>query len=298
MANLERTNEWKIVGTLIGVEQKGDVNKRNGHNWVSITATVKSVLNDVENKFKVRFFTTDTKANGEKNKRYDRYLNLERDFKGHKVERTGTIAENRFIGRDGQRHTSNQLNGKFVHATSDSTADAATFSVGGFLVATPAEKRNKDNELYGYRVEIGQANYQGDNRQDIILDIDPKDTIVLNGINNYKIGDTIVRNGRRSSIEKTITVEDKVAFGEPIVRTFTSHSNNYFITGGKTPITNEEDGRYSSETIHALVAAYKAAKALFQQEHSGDKVGTDADNAAVAETKAPARATVAQSSLI
>ena len=284
MANLERTNEWKIVGTLIGVEQKCGVSKRNGHNWVSITATVKSVLNDVENKFKVRFFTTDTKANGEKNKRYDQYLNLERDFKGHKVERTGTIAENRFMGRDGQRHTSNQLNGKFVHATSDSTVDAATFSVGGFLVATPAEKRNKDNELYGYRVEIGQANYQGDNRQDIILDIDPKDTIV--------------RNGRRSSIEKTTTVEDKVAFGEPIVRTFTSHSNNYFITGGKTPITNEEDGRYSSETIHALVAAYKAAKALFQQEHSGDKVGTDADNAAVAETKAPARATVAQSSLI
>ena len=279
MANLERTNEWKIVGTLIGVEQKCGVSKRNGHNWVSIVATVKSVLNDVENKFKVRFFAADTKANGEKNKRYDQYLNLERDFKGHKIERTGTIAENRFIGRDGQRHTSNQLNGKFRNIASDSKADAATFSVGGFLVATPAEKRNKDNELYGYRVEIGQANYQGDNRQDIILDIDPKDTIVLNGINNYKIGDTIVRNGRRSSIETTTTVEDKVAFGEPIVRTFTNHSNHYFITGGKAPITNEEDGRYSSETIHALVAAYKAAKALFQQEHSGDKVATNATNA-------------------
>nr|DAF79914.1 MAG TPA: hypothetical protein [Caudoviricetes sp.] len=295
MANLESTNEWKIVGTLIGVEQKCGVSKRNGHNWISITATVKAVLNDVENTFKVRFFTTDTKANGEKNKRYDKYLNLEHDFKGRKVERTGSIAENRFMGRDGQRHTSNQLNGKFRNITSDSKADEATFSVGGFLVATPAERRNKDNELYGYRVEIGQANYKGDNRQDIVLDIDPKDTIVLNGINNYKIGDTIIRNGRRSSVEKTNTVEEKVAFGEPIVRTFTSHFNNYFITGGKAPITNEADGRYSSETIHALIAAYKASKALFQQEHSGEKA---AEDETVAESKAPARPVATQSSLI
>lgn len=289
-----QTNNFHVVGSLISVDSKTGTFKQNGHNYINVTATIKSVINGQDNIFKVRFFSSDTKADGTPNKIFNVYNSLEKNYKGHRISIDGSIRDNRFVGKDGQMHASQSLEGKWINAAGESEVDEATWSVGGFVAKDLEEKTNKNNEIYRYDLTIGQSNYKGDNMSLFTFHIAPGDNVILNGVRKYKVGDTITLNGKLNFIETIAVVEDKNnAFGEPITKTFVNHNNNYFITGGTNPITDAADpDKYSNQVITTLVAAYKASGVEIQQKASASKA------AAPVETNEAPKPSVRQTSLI
>jgi hypothetical protein len=290
-----KTNSFHVVGTLIDVVSKKGSFKANGHNYINATATIKSVINGQDNIYKVRFFSSDVKADGTPNKLYSVYEGLEGNYKGHRVEIDGTIRDNRFVGKDGQMHAGQTLEGKWISAASESKMDEGTWTIGGFVARDIEEKTNKNNEVYRYDFAIGQANYKEDNMSLFTLHIAPGDNVILNGVRKYKVGDTVTLNGRLNFIETTAVVEDKNnAFGEPVTKTFINHNNNFFITSGSNPITDSSDpDKYNNQVIGTLVAAYKASGVEIQQ-----KAASNANSAAAVETNEASKPSVRQTSLI
>lgn len=289
-----QTNNFHVVGSLISVDSKTGTFKQNGHNYINVTATIKSVINGQDNIFKIRFFSSDTKADGTPNKMFNIYNSLEKNYKDRRVVIDGSIRDNRFVGKDGQMHASQSLEGKWISAAGESEVDEGTWSVGGFVAKDLEEKTNKNNEIYRYDFTIGQSNYKGDNMSLFTFHIAPGDNVILNGVRKYKVGDTITLNGKLNFIETIAVVEDKNnAFGEPITKTFVNHNNNYFITGGTNPITDAADqDKYSNQVITSLVAAYKASGVEIQQKASASKA------AAPVETNDAPKPSVRQTSLI
>ena len=289
-----QTNNFHVVGSLISVDSKTGTFKQNGHNYINVTATVKSVINGQDNIFKIRFFSSDTKADGTPNKMFNIYNSLEKNYKDRRVVIDGSIRDNRFVGKDGQMHASQSLEGKWISAAEEFEVDEGTWSVGGFVAKDLEEKTNKNNEIYRYDFTIGQSNYKGDNMSLFTFHIAPGDNVILNGVRKYKVGDTITLNGKLNFIETIAVVEDKNnAFGEPITKTFVNHNNNYFITGGTNPITDAADqDKYSNQVITSLVAAYKASGVEIQQKASSSKA------AAPVETNEAPKPSVRQTSLI
>jgi hypothetical protein len=289
-----KTNSFHVVGTLVDVVSKTGTFKQNGHNYINATATIKSTIEGQENIYKVRFFSSDVKADGTPNKLYSVYSSLESNFKGHRVSIDGSIRENRFVGKDGQIHSGQSLEGKWISAANESNMDEGTWSIAGFVVKDVAEKTNKNNEIYRYDFAIGQANYKEDNMSMFTLHIAPGNNVILNGVRKYNVGDTISLDGKLNFIETVSTVEDNSnAFGEPLVKTYINHNNNFFITRGSNPITDPADAdKYSSQQINALVAAYKAATVELQQKSETSK------SSAAAEVNEAPKPTARQASLI
>lgn len=289
-----QTNKFHVVGSLISVDSKAGTFKQNGHNYITVTATVKSVINGQDNIFKIRFFSSDTKADGTPNKIFNVYSSLEKNYKDRRISVDGSIRDNRFVGKDGQMRASQSLEGKWINAAEESEVDEATWSVGGFVAKDLEEKTNKNNEIYRYDFTLGQSNYKGDNMSLFTFHIAPGDNVILNGVRKYKVGDTITLNGKLNFIETIAVVEDKNnAFGDPVTKTFVNHNNNYFITGGTNPITDAADpNKYTNQVITSLVAAYKASGVEIQQKASTSKA------AAPVETNEAPKPSVRQTSLI
>ena len=290
-----QTNKFHVVGSLISVNSKVGTFKQNGHNFIDVTATVKSVINGQDNIFKIKFFSSDTKADGTKNKMFNVYSSLEKNYKDRRISVDGSIKEDRFVSdKDNQMHTFQHLEGKWINAAGESEVDEATWSVGGFVAKDLEEKTNKNNEIYRYDFTLGQSNYKGDNMSLFTFHIAPGDNVILNGIRKYKVGDTITLNGKLNFIETIAVVEDKNnAFGDPVTKTFVNHNNSYFITGGTNPITDATDpNKYTNQVITSLVAAYKASGVEIQQKASTSKT------TAPVETNEAPKPSVRQTSLI
>lgn len=289
------TNSFHVVGTLVSVDSKIGTFKQNGHNYINATATVKSNINGQDNIFKIRFFSSDTKQDGTPNKMFNAYSSLEKNYKDRRISIDGSIRDNRFVGKDGQMHASQSLEGKWVNAAGESEIDEATWTLGGFVAKDVEEKTNKNNEIYRYDFTIGQSNYKGDNMSLFTLHVAPGDNVILNGIRKYKVGDTITLNGKLNFIETVAVVEDKNnAFGDPITKTYVNHNNSYFITGGTNPITDPADpDKYNNQVISTLVAAYKASGTEIQQ-----KAASSSKSAAPVETNEAPKPSARQTSLI
>ena len=92
------------------------------------------------------------------------------------------------------------------------------------------------------------------------LHVNPTDRDIINGVRNYKVGDTVRVNGDLNFIVKVVTstAKNEGGFGEGITRTFTNKISNFFIAGGSSPITDSAQGAYPSDVIRSLVSAYKA----------------------------------------
>ena len=156
------------------------------------------------------------------------------------------------------RSSTQLLAGKFVKGVVESAVDTATFVVGGFLVKTPVEKRNKKDEVYRYDVTLGQSNYAGNGMSMITLHINPAHADIVRGVEGlYNVGDTIQFTGSLVFKTEIVTVEDEnTAFGAPVTKTYTNRQSNFYIEGGSNPLTDER--AYSQEVVKTLIDAYKA----------------------------------------
>ena len=255
---LLRENSIKIVGKLMDAQVTTGNRKDNGQGYISVDATVVSQINGVSNEYKVNFYTSQLTKDGKQSKLYDSYSKLP-EMVGRKVEIDGEIRENRYYSTNLNQLISTQLlAGKFVKGVVETAIDTATFVVGGFLVKTPVERRNKKDEVYRYDVTLGQSNYAGNGMSMITLHINPDHAEIVRAVESmYGVGDTIQFTGSLVFKTEVVTVEDEnTAFGAPVTKTYTNRQSNFYIEGGSNPLSDER--AYSSDVVKTLIDAYKA----------------------------------------
>lgn len=258
MENLLKTNSITIIGTLKDVVITNGV-RTTGDKYVKAVATVTSVIKGVTNEFEISFISSELTQEKKQNQLYATYSNMS-TFKGKKVEISGSLRENRYFSTRSEQIVSTiTLNGRFIRTVVDSTEDCAKFELGGFLVKSLTERKNKAGEIYLYEVVMGIANYQNDNMSSYTLHVRPTDKEIINGLSNYAIGQTFSLNGTLNFITQTITREDdsEGGFGQKVVRTFTNRQHNLWIEGGSAVVT-DPDMMYSGDLVRSLVAAFKA----------------------------------------
>lgn len=256
MANenkLFRQNSFKIVGTLVSADVKTGVGKNGG--YVSVDTIITSDFDGKNHEYQVGFYANETTKEGAHSKLYDTYVAL-KNLEGSKVDVSGEIRENRYFSSNvGQLISTQLLSGKWVKSVPVTTANEATYELGGFLGRQVTEKKNKQDEVYRYDVVIGQSNYNGDNMSIFTLHINPTDMEILRGVEGYSIGDTVKLKGILAfTVETKTEIDPNSGFGEPMMRTFTNKQRNFYITSGSNPI--EGDSAYDSVTIRTLKEAY------------------------------------------
>ena len=285
---LLRENSIKIVGKLTDAQATTGNRKDNGQGYISVDATIESVINGVTNEYKVNFYASQLTKDNKPSKLYESYSKLP-EMIGRKVEVDGEIRENRYWSANLNQLISTQLlAGKFVKGVVESAVDTATFVVGGFLVKTPVEKRNKNDEVYRYDVTLGQSNYAGNGMSMITLHINPNDRQVVSGVESlYNVGDTVQFTGSLVFKTEIVTVADEnTAFGAPVTKTYTNRQSNFYIEGGSNPIS--DDRAYSSDVVSTLISAYKAHDVELQNAASTKAPATNSapvSNAAPTVTK-------------
>ena len=285
---LLRENSIKIVGKLTDAQATTGNRKDNGQGYISVDATIESVINGVTNEYKVNFYASQLTKDNKPSKLYESYSKLP-EMIGRKVEVDGEIRENRYWSANLNQLISTQLlAGKFVKGVVESAVDTATFVVGGFLVKTPVEKRNKNDEVYRYDVTLGQSNYAGNGMSMITLHINPNDRQVVSGVESlYNVGDTVQFTGSLVFKTEVVTVADEnTAFGAPVTKTYTNRQSNFYIEGGSNPIA--DDRAYGSDVISTLISAYKAHDVELQNAASTKAPATNSapvSNAAPTVTK-------------
>lgn len=268
------TNEIKIVGRLISADVKKGFDKSN-RSYASVNATIQSEIGGKTNVFEVNFYSQEMTKDNKVSQLYTNYVKLP-ELIGKKVEVSGSLRENRYWSTSlGQIVSSQQLTGRFVKGIVETTADEATYKLGGFVVKTMVEKKNKAGEVYRYDLALGQSNYSGTSMNMYTLHVDPTQTEIVRGVQNYEAGMTVVLNGNLMFTQEQVTVTDENSgFGQPMVKTYTNSQKNFYITGGSNPITDET--RYPQEQIMALVEAYKANDATLMGSAPQDAPVTQA----------------------
>lgn len=249
---MERTNKIYVIGTLSQVKDIR-VGEKDGIEWVAGTAVVTSGSNEIEFKF---YSSEKTKA-GKDNSRYANYIGLDTRV-GERVKVNGELSGRLWYNEgQGQVINFNELSAGFFNAAKPTEEDVATFEFSGFVVKPLYERLNKDEKLIAYEMEIGQANFNGDNMQIVKFSVDKDSSKIISAISSsYHKGATVAING---IIKYEVTVEEKVeevAFGDPIVKTYQNTRKSFVITGGKQVIT-DEGLAYSPAAIANLEVAYK-----------------------------------------
>lgn len=254
---LLRENSFRVVGTLTSVEPTSGTRRDNGQEYISVDVIVNSVINGIPCEYEISLFASRFTKDGKESQLFTSYSKLP-ELKGKKVDISGEIRENRYWSTNlNQMVSAQQLSGRFVRGVAESTADVASFTLGGFIVKTPVERTNKDGEVYRYDVTIGQSNYKGDNMSMFVLHVNPDQREILAGVESYEVGSTVKLNGSLIFKVEQVTVEDKNnAFGTSVTRTFTNRQKNFYIEGGSNPI--DDDSTYGQDVIKSLVSAYKA----------------------------------------
>ena len=251
-----KTNEFTIVGTLKNVDKRVGQSKK-GDEYISVTATVESVIDEVVNEYEINFYTNKYTKEGKESQLYNTYLDMDA-LCNKKVLITGSLRENRYWNKaTSQMSSAQQLTGRWINSTPDSTNDEGSFIIAGFVVKTLLERKNKRDEIYRYDLTLGQADYSDTKMNSFTLHVNPEDKAIVNGVERYQVGDTVQVKGNLNFITVETESEDTHGgFGQKIVRKYTNRQRNFYIIGGSDPIDSDE--AYSNEFINELVSAYKA----------------------------------------
>lgn len=255
---LFRTNTFKVVGRLIKADVRTGNRKDNGQGYVSVDATVQSTIGGKTNEYEISLFASQMTKDGKPSQLYTSYTKMP-ELEGKKVEISGEIRENRYFSSNlNQIVSSQQLSGRWVRGVSDTTADVATYELGGFIVKSLVERQNKAGEVYRYDLTIAQSNFAGNGISMFVLHVDPSRRDIISGVEGYNVGDTVRLNGVLAHTVETVVAasNNEGGFGEPVTRTYTNRQKNFFIEGGSAPIA--DDTAYDSTTIKTLIDAYKA----------------------------------------
>lgn len=255
---LFRTNTFKVVGRLIKADVRTGNRKDNGQGYVSVDATVQSTIGGKTNEYEISLFASQMTKDGKPSQLYTSYTKMP-ELEGKKVEISGEIRENRYFSSNlNQIVSSQQLSGRWVRGVSDTTADVATYELGGFIVKSLVERQNKAGEVYRYDLTIAQSNFAGNGISMFVLHVDPSRRDIISGVEGYNVGDTVRLNGVLAHTVETVVAasNNEGGFGEPVTRTYTNRQKNFFIEGGSAPIA--DDTAYDNVTIKTLIDAYKA----------------------------------------
>lgn len=255
-----KKNEVFIIGELVDV--KTDVRTSSeGKTYISGKASVKVVVNGVENIIDASIFSYEKTKAGADSKMYKSYLTLD-SMIGKRVRITGSLGEGSIVDESsGDVRHFNQINAKFINAAySTDTEDKATFEYSGFVVRSLYERKDKEDNLLGYKLEVAQANYDDTNCIVVRFDIDKDDTQKAAVIEaNYVVGSTVEFSGNLGAVS-TIEVKTVQAdFGDPITKKFAKTEKTYSIVSGNLPLDSSNELAYSKAFIDTLVAAYKQA---------------------------------------
>lgn len=256
-----KINKVYVVGTV----QEVNTNIRtaaNGRDYINGKVIVKSTINDVDSLIEMKILAFAKNKNGEDNKIYQSYTKLD-SFLGKRVRVAAELREGSMVNQStgGVNHY-NEIYLKFINPARTDDIDCATFEYGGFVVKALYERKNKEDELLGYRIEVGQANYNDTSMQVIRFDVNKDDLNIANIIeSNYVIGSTVSFSGNITYVSRTETRTEEVAFGDPIIKTFVVSEKTFRITGGNEPYGDEDPATYTEEEIKKLVEAYKSADA-------------------------------------
>ena len=172
MAERNKINKVFIVGTIEEVSTQVRATS-DGRNFIGGKIVIKTVINDVENLIDCKVLAFEKTKTGDISKLFTSYKML--DGMLHKrVRVTAELAENYMPKQDGTLNKYNEVRLKFVSPAKSEDADTATFEFNGFVVKSLYERKNKNDEVYGYRLEVAQANYNDSNVQVIRFDVNHK----------------------------------------------------------------------------------------------------------------------------
>ena len=193
-----KKNDIFIIGTLVDV--KTDVRTTgDGKRYISGKVSIKAMLNNVENIIEASIFAMEKTKAGADNKMFKSYSTLE-SLIGKRVRVNGSLGEGGMPDEStGEIRHFNQVNAKFINAAySTDTEDKATFEYAGFVTRPIYERRDKEDNLLGYRIEVAQANYSNTNLIVVRFDIDKDDVNKASVIEaNYLAGATVEFSGTR-----------------------------------------------------------------------------------------------------
>lgn len=256
-----KVNKVYVVGTV----QEVNTNIRtsnDGRDYINGKVVVKTVVNDVESLIEMKVLAFAKTKSGDDNKVYQSYTKLD-GYLGKRVKISGEFREGSMINQtSGGVNHFNEIYLKFVNPAKVDDMDCATFEYSGFVVKGLYERKDKEDALLGYRIEVGQANYNDTSMQVIRFDVHKDDLNIANVIeSNYLVGSTVSFNGNITYISRKETKTEEVAFGDPVVKTFVVSDKTFRITGGNEPYGDEDPATYTQAEIKKFVEAYKAADA-------------------------------------
>lgn len=251
---MERTNKIYIVGTLLDLPaDKLRRGSKDGNDWISGLAIVKSGDSEIE----VKFFSLANTKDNKPNKRYANYLTLE-NLVGKRVKINGDLSGRVFYNEgQGQITAFNEINAGFFNIAGPEDKDTATFEYSGFVTKPLHDRLNKDEKVVAHEIEIAQANYNQDNMQIFRFMVRPDDTKIRQAVEaSYEKNTTVFITG---VIEYEVSFETKteeVDFGDPTEKVYRNVLKKFIITGGKQPIT-QEGLAYTVEDIRKLESSYQ-----------------------------------------
>ena len=256
-----KVNKVYVVGTV----QEVNTNIRtsnDGRDYINGKVIVKTVINDVESLIEMKVLAFAKTKSGDDNRVYQSYTKLD-GYLGKRVKISGEFREGSMINQtSGGVNHFNEIYLKFVNPAKVDDMDCATFEYSGFVVKGLYERKDKEDTLLGYRIEVGQANYNDTSMQVIRFDVHKDDLNIANVIeSNYLVGSTVSFNGNITYISRKETKTEEVAFGDPVVKTFVVSDKTFRITGGNEPYGDEDPATYTQAEIKKFVEAYKAADA-------------------------------------
>jgi hypothetical protein len=255
-----KINKVYVVGTMAEVKTQVRTSD-SGKTYINGSIVVKTTVNGVENLVELKVLAFEKKTDGTDNKQFASYKLLD-GMLGKKVRVSGRLQEGTMINQSGEIIHFNEIYANFVNAAKAEDVECSTFEYSGFVVKPLYERKNKDDELLGYRIEVAQANYNDTAMSVLKFDVDKDDTNIAQAIEaNYETGATVKFNGNLIYTSRTETKTEQVAFGDPIVKNITISDKSYRITGGDAPFEEDGPDTYTVDEIKKFVADYKAADA-------------------------------------
>ena len=253
-----KINKVYVVGTI--QEVNTTVRQSNGRDYINGKIVVKVDNGMGENLVEMKVLSFAKNKDGGDNKMFQTYVKLD-GMQGKKVKLTGEFRDGSMINQtDGKVRHFNEIYLKFVNPARADEPDCATFEYSGFVVKGIYERKNKEDELLGYRIEVAQANYNDTNMQVIRFDIAKDDINIAQAIEaSYEVGSTVSFSGAISYQTHTEQKVQEMAFGDPVVKTYVVSDKMFRITSGTETFDADNPATYTREEIKSLVEAYKQA---------------------------------------
>lgn len=291
MAVLKK-NEVFIIGELVDVKTDVRTNSEN-KTYIGGKISIKVMVNNVENIIDASIYANEKTKEGADSKMYKSYLTLD-GMIGKRVRVTGSLGEGSIVDPStGDVRHFNQINAKFVNAAySTDVEDKANFEYSGFVTRPIYERKDKEDNLLGYRIEVAQANWNDTNCMVVRFDLDKDDTQKAAVIEaHYVAGATVEFSGTLGAVSTVEVRTVEADFGDPITKTFAKTDKTYSIVSGNLPLASDDERAYNDAMIKTLVAAYKQADVdrVEKARNSNTSDASVADNSAAAAMSAITR---------